>query len=882
MHSPRPYGLSVIGGELTDNDEAFIANLAKKLTNLKEASQLESLKFTRALPDGGYVIIVDAGGIFRAIAHKTEQEQRQQKTNGLATDYIPMLYSGVCIGTGLSNQTRGIPFKFTRTTRRRLVGYVPNQLAPESAELQRFRVELPAKFLELSVKNKPPQLLVTPYYKLRPTWYSGAMAEVMQITGGYGRQVLGELPQDNPLEIARMIVPEPYRSMIREEINDVRLPAYTGLPNAQGQVLYDYKFATTNAVGFDDLNKPWLLEVNIAGVFAMPLPLIPATTTTGFKLWVEQTGDDELKAILDRFGGMPSGESFPTGNDFGAWFRAGVVIKVCDVADFYDNMPHASTCGWSFNLKGNEAINTCHKFNAQGLCVGSTYKLRLQLKHAENQGLALRDASTIAIDDANKIGAYIAKLYEVMQQKELTQPFPSLVGTHNSIKYKLRKTVLTEILARADVVAVTGLDYSEVDYWNNLTLQPIAQHTGNIAKVNTGFLYGGSFIKFPEPFFDGLVSANFAPKPDFVGNRPKTDTIVFAYYIDDQLKVVKLFQDERNFNAIKESTFEDIMIVGEWTETTTSGQAFIDGEFYTSDFDDRKEIAPTVKTTTIKGRDLGYTSGAAWRFDFFFWRTGTLFRTRYYSTKTTIEQTQGESVDAAIVVPMFCRNTIIYGMRNSITNKYFSEEQQLRWFTDPNQYRIWTDDKENPFIFGKPEKESFPRPTGGTPVYAEIYNHTGDPGDGGFSDQGDWLGPMPQIVTNRMFNYQPSAFGNSLGTVTDYHQNIAGFKGVPPKPFVNEYKIERESGAESSGYAATSLLEKAITISTKEPDDQFFRFSPDTFMNFYYLEGCRVVFGSADYGNISYKTESGQRFRQGYTVLADHSRAHHFIGVING
>lgn len=99
----------------------------------------------------------------------------------------------------------------------------------------------------------------TQYVAQRPTWYSGAMAEVMQIVGGYGRQDLGELPDDK-LERARLMLPEQVMAKIRTQMRNVRLPGYTGLPDKKGQFRYDYKFHNTNAVAFDTSNKPWLLR----------------------------------------------------------------------------------------------------------------------------------------------------------------------------------------------------------------------------------------------------------------------------------------------------------------------------------------------------------------------------------------------------------------------------------------------------------------------------------------------------------------------------------------------------------------------------------------------------------------------------------------------
>ena len=51
MHQPRPHGLHVTGGELTADDSAAIELLARRLTNIKQTSDLPSLRMVRALPD---------------------------------------------------------------------------------------------------------------------------------------------------------------------------------------------------------------------------------------------------------------------------------------------------------------------------------------------------------------------------------------------------------------------------------------------------------------------------------------------------------------------------------------------------------------------------------------------------------------------------------------------------------------------------------------------------------------------------------------------------------------------------------------------------------------------------------------------------------------
>jgi len=212
----------------------------------------------------------------------------------------------------------------------------PADLPPQEVALQRFRIGY-SQMVEEFIPKFATNLAHTQYAQQRPTWYSGAMAEVMQIVGGYGRQDFDRLPKTFP-ERARMNLPEAARAKIKVALSGVRLPGYTGLPPANGQFQYDYKFFNTNGVSFDAAGKPWLLSVRSNGVWAMPLPIVPATTTQAFREYVEKVGDEEILAILDRFGGMPSGEGFPT-RYLQAWRRAGVVVKVCDVGDFTRTWP---------------------------------------------------------------------------------------------------------------------------------------------------------------------------------------------------------------------------------------------------------------------------------------------------------------------------------------------------------------------------------------------------------------------------------------------------------------------------------------------------------------------------------------------------------------
>jgi hypothetical protein len=69
-------------------------------------------------------------------------------------------------------------------------------------------------------------------------------------------------------------------------------------------------------------------------------------------------------------------------------------------------------------------------------------------------------------------------------------------------------------------------------------------------------------------------------------------------------------------------------------------------------------------------------------------------------------------------------------------------------------------------------------------------------------------------------------------------------------------------------------------IHSRVPDTMYFMGSPDEFVGVFYRDACKAVFGSAVYANVS-ENEGDGRKRWGYTRLADHKSAHHFIGVIN-
>ncbi|MFN3904918.1 MAG: hypothetical protein ACK4KY_02100 [Acinetobacter junii] len=860
MHSPRPYGLQVANGQLSENDKTFIDHQLKKLSNQKDISNLDSIRQVKDLPDGGYVILQDMGGILKAIAYKPLSLD-EFELDGFAKLYVPMLYSGVITKARVRKED-GVAIKVTEQARKRLINYsTDGNLPAKQFSLQRFVIKPNAQLVpEFIPRNNFSDFITTQYVQQRPTWYSGAMAEVMQIVGGFGKQDLKELPE-NTLERAQFEIPDKYIDRIAEDIDGVRLPGYSGIPPLDGAFQYDYKFYSTNGVVFDTANKPWLVRISSGGVYAMPLPIIPATATSAFREYVEEAGDDELLKILDRFGAMPSGEGFPIGKDFEAWRRAGVIIKVCDAKDFYSHIHYSPACGWSFNLNGTEGFNTCYTYDEDGIAIGKAYKIRLNFAPAENRGWLKKINAT---GNASRIANYLNKLIALL---------PKNTHKTNAILYKLRRVPQEDIFSQAETSLYNSLGVTsvDVDYWDNLELDPIAVLSGNVAEVGRGYLYhyakpeAQPQIKFPSVEMWGCISFDFSPMNRLSAETiVKCDTTMYGYYVGNTLKVVKYFLDTRWHYADVDSDFEPVMTVGQWTQTVESGQKSIWGNFYTTDFDQRDSFAPIITTTKIKGEDKGFDSKPFFSFDEYFAMAGTIWRNRYYTHLTQTDKTEGRSLNLSICIPYLTRNAVILAEKTFNSGGSSGESFFLRSMRDPTSYRYWTYDKVFAWAGGLEKMTGKPSPKDGNPVWVEIENY--NPSEySDFADQGSWLPGLPYDIT---WLVHPNK-----------HEWWHSGGGSPP--YVKSYSKSDLKPSSTKGAIHFDISYPPTKVHDNVPDTGFFNASPDEYGNIFYKDACKVVFGNSEYANISETDQYNRRYKWGYTSLVEHKSAYHFIGVIN-
>lgn len=835
-HEPKPHGAFQEGGPASDEDAGVAAHLVKRLQAVKTAGGLQSHKMVRNLPSGGYVIAQDMGGLVKTFVVKPPTEPPQDEINpyaGVAKIDIPILYSGRVV-TPIVRGTAPVKVHLTDTTLRRMAGYDDDkEVGSSEQDLLRFCVPYPPSLDDLKPRETG-ELTHTQYSAAHPTWWSAGMAEVVQIVSGFGIQDPEQLPENERVKLA---IPESVRLKMgseKEHIN-VRLPGYLGRPPLDGKIRFDYKFNKTHVVSFDSGNRPWLVQISRAGVYTMPLPMIPATTTETFKRWMGSdeewsVQDEEVMHILERFGGIPSGESFPEKEaDFQAWKRAGVIIEVCDAGDFYDHRGYATTCGWSVNTKGTEGFNTCYDYDDNGFGVGFSYKLRLNMGVADFDGKLPEGLSVDDPEESALLSKYLSGLHRQLRESS---------AKNLAIKYKLRREGAEKILERAQ----SSDGAADVDYWDNLELEPIAKHSGSITQVSKGAVFNPAKfeaapqIKFPEPLAGGCISHDLGANVDAIGKAwPRCDTIVFGYYVEDELKVVKYFYDPRVVPANIEDDTEPCLDIGTYA---AKSEGSIQGNFYTTDFDDRELLrndgfVQTSKLVSV----IGYyyvlpqppyiISQRLSR-----WKDFTL------SSVAIMDRTHG--LDVGVCVPFLCRNALLH----------MTQRTESGGATTSSSHTVRLNDRQGYTVTHKYNE--------GEKKWDAKVQSADSPGEDScsvFVDSGPWA-DVGEIVTQYMHMKGPP--------------DVARPTASPSRPIPDK----------DTRTLKLSLSANALTVLTGEQvSTGYLSSSPSQYGLIFLRSATKNVCGKAEYSIVA--EPFGGHTKWGHSRYVDDKSIPRFIGVIN-
>lgn len=131
---------------------------------------------------------------------------------------------------------------------------------------------------------------------------------------------------------------------------------------------YRASYAQTHGIYKAGPKNHWLIEISATrGVLAMPLPLIPSTKSAHYASHLTHKGDIGGLAVVNEFGGLPSGETFPTGTNLTNAITDGKVLRLLTASDlnpYYAAVTgetHSFTTNWAFADSGFAADNV--RFN---------------------------------------------------------------------------------------------------------------------------------------------------------------------------------------------------------------------------------------------------------------------------------------------------------------------------------------------------------------------------------------------------------------------------------------------------------------------------------------------------------------------------------------
>lgn len=204
------------------------------------------------------------------------------------------------------------------------------------------------------------------YGKLRSSMYSGTMRKVAQIVMGLGKMSAAKFR-------------DPFAPSDQPDSAYVKSVIGPGV-----QMRYDYKYNRTHGIHIADDGEPWLVEISsFRGVLAMRLPVFPRSTSKGFKEAARDRKDDAMVRALDELGYLPTGESFPFGqNEIDAAIKAGTILQLLPASAMspaYDFSGYSSACGWAFSPDGREAHNTGRKIGDDNIQTGAWFQLNIQI-----------------------------------------------------------------------------------------------------------------------------------------------------------------------------------------------------------------------------------------------------------------------------------------------------------------------------------------------------------------------------------------------------------------------------------------------------------------------------------------------------------------------
>ena len=664
---PGVSGISIDGD--VEAGQQYIPRAAELLRRLSERIELGGVKtasdFVR-LADNAYVYATVAMGLKRAVivvdtSNAGPSAQQTKRTPVVVPDF----YSGAIIDgtttTPPKNFVTGIappPYinNFWPTPACAALFKIPTS----NQTVTRLAVDPYTDFNSVLSAPEGSSAHYSQYVKLKPTMYSGQMRQVVQLLMGFGRQ--------NKQSIYDKTKPK-LTTAKQDRIAAVPSQYVIDVGKNGLQIRYDWRWYRTHGIGVGTDGAFWLVEIgNTRGALAMPLPINTVSQMDAFRAKLEAMGDSAGITALNTLGAFPTGESIPADN-LDSWIRAGRVVRLStveDLQDFYNLNAPSSAYGWAFNHSGNEAHNIGQDFAANGVLESVHY------------GYSFTIGATNNVDPPSNATAAIAAI----KSKSSDPRYQAVVFKINRMpEFDL------ELLLAHDSLDPDGL-FEDLDAYVGA---PVATAHGHLWEESRGYLYKlGKLVqyevKYPNPELGYLVSVDMqAPHAPPI----PCDTDVHVFYIGDELKICRWFNDLRTAPAPQVTDDTDgCELIGDFTRTTISGNTNIPPMIYTTDYDDRRELNANVNTIKTHAVSLGYCQISCADDIVSPWLASCTRKKRYRRdiTDTTVG---GEGLSTALVVPFLDRCCYYYALVDTTTGTSVSTSTSIFLEEDPWYCNTW-------------------------------------------------------------------------------------------------------------------------------------------------------------------------------------------------
>lgn len=539
-------GVGIYGDQAAG--QIHVPRAKEMLRLLKHRAQLGGISTLSTIqkldPDGTYCYAVVAGGVERAVIvpGSSSQPEASAATPPQGNIVIPDFYSGVISNGYLTTDPLPLLQSFRPTT---ACGKKYGVATGNTAHLATDQGDTYAPISfdpALGLNN-------TQYSNLKATMFSGRMRGLVQVLMGSGKQLLDA--SSNPTSK----LPKAQKSIA----DQLPKSAYQLSVDAHGLVIkYNPSFTSTDGIGTGADGKLWLVNLQSSGVIAMPLPLHYDTTLPNYRAALLKAGFVDALEVIDAFGGLPTGEPFPTNNP-DPWVRAGRVIKATgDLTVFYTGTgpsgfrrEYGEKIGWAFNRSGTEAHNCV--MNQSN--VGTTYT-----------------ASSVH----GKVNWVIGAMTEVVLKKSTLSIKTQFATLRGSIDDDVLDAAIWKLdRLSADQIAETNFQLlfspgDAVTYVDGLVLAPLATITATYTEVSSDVLPDvntNMIMLTPEVVSAAGVMRRLAVL-DNVGARD-SDTTVFAYFIGDALQTVN-YKSTHAFGDPHDQKFYGTQFDPSWDSSTIS------------------------------------------------------------------------------------------------------------------------------------------------------------------------------------------------------------------------------------------------------------------------------------------------------------------------